>query len=156
MKNQTRNLILIIVAVLVVAFLVIWAVFFMKPSSPASPTGSTSTSGPQPAYVAPGQLAAGFPKQLILGATTSSVSQSYSINYASSTNQYTAVWTSTISLQPLFAQYQAYLAANGWVVSHTTTTYQNSRGIYAVKGGTAVNISIIATGTNGSQVTVSY
>jgi hypothetical protein len=133
---------IVAVVVLVVVFL-IW-----EPRQSSKPTGVVAVHAPQ------GQVVSGFPTNLLLG-TSTSVSDSYSINYSSSTNQYTAEWNSSSSMQSLFANYQKYLPANGWTVGGTITNYPTLRGLNATNASGTINLSIVAQG-KGSQVTLTY
>jgi hypothetical protein len=122
----------------------------------------TPQTGPIPVHAPVGQVVAGFPQELILGVATSGtegsvagVTNSYSINYSSSTNQYTAEWNSSSTLVALYTQYQSYIAANGWTIINQAD-YPTLKGIYAMNSSmAAVNIVIVSENA-GSKVTVSY
>jgi hypothetical protein len=102
-----------------------------------------------------GQLITGFPKELILD-DASQMNNSYSINYSSSTNQYTAEWVSSSSLASLYAKYQAYAPANGWTVMNHANL-PTLKGVYATNASTSVAMNVIITPQGkGSKVTITY
>lgn len=132
-------------AVVVVAVVVVLIAWFTRPAS--VPKGS-------PAFAPTGKLTAGFPKQLILD-PVASISQSYGINYSTTTNQYTASFVSSSSVGDLYDEYLTYLPVNGWPVTNKIAKYSNSRGLYAENASSIVSVAIIIQG-KGSQATVSY
>jgi hypothetical protein len=156
-----------VVVIIIVIAVVMWIVGREK----------RSLTGPVPVHAPAGQVVAGFPQQLILGAATSSASSSanvtssgvssffggitnsYSIDYSTSTNQYTAEWVSSSTLASLYKQYQDYVAKSGLtIVNHIDAA--SMKGIYATNASSAVNIVITpqsqAALAKGSKVTVSY
>lgn len=133
------------VAVVVVA-IAVWAEFLPGRTPAAAPLS------PAPVYAAQGQLVPQFPKGLILD-SNAAISGSYSIGYATSTNQYTAEYTSSNSMKSLYADYQSYLPKNGWTVTGSLTTHPAFEVITAQQGTSQLQIVISAAGT-GSQVTI--
>ena len=138
------------VGVVVVAAAVAgWAVWASSPKQPVA-----SQSGPAPVFAPQGQLVPEFPKGLILD-STAAISGSYSINYASSTNQYTAEYNSSSSMASLYAQYKQYLPANGWTITGTLTTHPTFNVIAASQGNNQLQV-VVNTQSKGSQVTITY
>ncbi len=124
------------------------------PSAPASPPPSTPPVAlGSPAFAPKGELTPGFPKSLILD--NAAINGSYSINYSSSTNQYTAEWNSSISLAALYTSYKQYLSLHGWAIINDITKYPTSRGLYARNASSDVSVAIVAQGS-GSQVVLTY
>jgi hypothetical protein len=102
-----------------------------------------------------GQLIPGFPRQLVLD-SAATVSNSYSINYSASTNQYTAEWVLSSSLASLYVEYQSYAKANGWTISNHADL-PTLKGIYATNASSTAAMNVIITPQGkGSTVTVSY
>lgn len=135
------------VAVVVIAVILF---FVWKPT----PSKAPSTTQAMPQYAPQGQVVSGFPQKLILG-TSPTVNSSYSIGYASSTNQYTAQWTSSSSVASMFSQYKTYLAANGWTISNQASV-KSAATIYATDASSDVlNLAVTAQGS-GSQMILSY
>jgi hypothetical protein len=136
------------VGVVVVAA-AIAVVFVWNPGSkPAAP------SAPAPVYAPQGQLVPQFPKDLILD-SNAAISGSYSIDYASSSNQYTAEYNSSSSMKSLFGDYQTYLPQNGWTVIGSDATHPMFSEISANQGTNQLQVVISQVG-KGSQVTISY
>lgn len=134
--------------------------------------------GPAPVHAPEGQVVDGFPRQLILGTPTSTtttsavasssmevffagITNSYSINYSTSTNQYTAEWLSSSTPATLYKQYQSYIEKNGWTITNHNDL-ATFKSIYATNASSGVNIVLVpqsktSTSTNkGSKVTVTY
>jgi hypothetical protein len=156
MNNRKNLWVWIGVAVVVIVLVVAVVVWFIN-------RGQAPQKGPIPVHAAVGQVVAGFPQELILGTATSSsdgsvagVTNSYSINYSSSTNQYTAEWVSSSTPAALYTQYQNFMAQNGWTITNHADT-PTLKGVYAVNTSTVAtaNVVIVLSGT-GSKVTVSY
>lgn len=144
---------MIAAAVIVGALLYAW----LEISASRPPMIAPTTAGaPQGAiaFAPSGQLIAGFPKDLILDSDPA-VSGSYSINYSSSTNQYTAEWNSSSSMESLYEAYKAYLPSHGWTLFNNVTKYAASRGLYARNAASDVSVAIVAQGS-GSQVVLTY
>ena len=148
-KNNVKTWVLIGAAVVILAGILIYAQWgsLPRPGQPAAPMGV-------PTYAPQGQVVAGFPKQLILD-PAAAVSNSYSINYTATTNQYTAQWNSSSAMNDLYVSYKQYLTANGWTITSDNAKYSGSRGLYARNASSDVSVVVIAQG-NGSQVTVTY
>jgi hypothetical protein len=133
------------VVVIVVVFAFVWK---LKPKPVAS--------GPVPVFAPQGQLTPNFPKDLILD-NNAAISGSYSINYSSSTNQYTAEYDSSNTLVSLYNSYKTYFGANGWMVTNSSSIKSASKiGILIAATSSAnVNVTLIAKG-KGSEATISY
>lgn len=131
--------------VVVVVIVIVWAVWASMPKTP---------SGPQPVFAPQGQLVPQFPKSLILD-NSAAVNGSYSINYSTSTDQYTAEFNSSSSMASLYSEYTQYLSANGWMITNSSTMYSTSRGLYASNASSDVAVGIVSQ-TGGSQVTITY
>lgn len=141
MKNRTKEIFLIIVVLLAVAFLGFLA--WTRKSVP---------SGPLPVYAPEGKLAHGFPKELILDANAV-VRRSYSIDYGkANTNQKTANFTSNLTLLEIFERYKSYFKSNGWItredVNLKTGAFPRTLtwGIYATKGANIASVVIVDDG----------
>ncbi len=135
------------VVVVVVAGGVTWYLLARGPQTPG---------GPVPVYAPPGQLVASFPKQLILD-NAAAVTNSYSVTHSSSSNQYTAQWNSSSSMDTLYSAYKQYFPANGWTIINDVTQYANARAIYATNASSDVSVSIGSGGKeDGSQVSLTY
>ena len=136
-----------IVAVIVVA----WIVAAMMPPQATPPPQATG-----PVYAPQGQVTPDFPKDLLID-SSATINQSYAINYSSSTNQYTAQFSSTSTVTQLFNSYKAYLVSKGWTITGTLTT-QPDYDIIAASQGNAQMEAVIAVGAQkqGSQATVTY
>jgi len=127
---------------------------FVGGSSPSYPPPSGPSSGSTPVYAPQGELVAGFPTELILD-TSAKTTQSYSINYSSSTDQYTANFSSGQSMLALYGAYKTYLTQNGWTITNDMHSYTSSRGLYATKGNADASAAIVDQGAT-RQVTVTY
>lgn len=136
------------VGVVVVVLLIVIAVVWRPSSKPPVATG------PVPVYATKGQLIPQFPSSLILGSSTA-VNNSYSINYSSSTNQYSAEFTSPSSMANMYALYNKSLPTNGWTIIGSNVTHPTVREISASQAGGQAEILISQVG-NGSQVEISY
>jgi hypothetical protein len=114
-----------------------------------------AAAGPVAVHAPTGQLVPGFPQALILD-DAAQVNNSYSINYSTSTNQYTAEWSSSSSLASLYAKYQNYAAVNGWTISNSAD-YPTLKGIYATNASATAAMNVIMTPQDkGSEITISY
>jgi len=149
MEDSKRVWVWVGVAVVVVA-IVAWAVWQFTPKKQQQPASPVVTFAPQ------GQLIPQFPKELILDGAAA-VSGSYSINYSTSTNQYTAEYDSSSSLVTLYNDYQEYFGDNGWTITNSSGVESTSEigAIFAATSSATVNTTIITKG-NGSDVTISY
>lgn len=153
MSPNRKTVILIVVAVVIFVGIIWYALLEGLRPLP----GTTSAPLAQPGAVAfapEGELVAGFPKQLIFD-NGAAMNGSYSINYSSSTNQYTAAWNSSSSMESLYEAYGAYLPAHGWTILNDVTKFPTSRGLYARNASSDVSVAIIAQ-RSGSQVIVTY
>jgi len=124
-----------------------WAVWKVQQKPPVA-------SGPVPVFAPQGQLTPSFPKELIID-SNAAISGSYSINYSSSTNQYTASYDSSSTVSALYKDYQAYLSANNWVTTGSLTTHPTFDVLAATQGNNQLQV-MIATKNKGSQVTITY
>ena len=132
----------------VVIVIIVWAVTkFYQPKQQAETL-------PSPVFASQGQLVPQFPKDLILD-SNAAVSDSYSVNYSSSTDQYTAEFDSSSSMASLYTSYKQYLPANGWTITNDMTRYTNSRGLYASNASSDVAVGIVSQG-DGARVTITY
>jgi len=134
----------IVVVVLGIALIATWK----------APQPSDSTSGPAATYAPQGQLTPQFPKELVLD-TSATIDQSYSLNYASDTNQYTADWASDNAPNNVLNDYQTYFTSAGWTISASPTGDPNIQGLSASTSTGYALVTITPQGT-GSQVTVTY
>ncbi|HUC31361.1 MAG TPA: hypothetical protein VMR99_01570 [Candidatus Paceibacterota bacterium] len=146
MKDSKRVWVWVGVAVVVIA---VAAWLFWKPSAPHQ-----AASGPTPVFAPQGQLTPNFPKALILD-SNAAISGSYSINYSSSTDQYTAEYDSSSTVTALYNKYQSYLPQNGWTVNGSLTTHPTFDAIAASQGNNQLQI-VISTESEGSQVIITY
>lgn len=131
---------------IVVIIAIVWIVWAMM----AKPVAS----GPSPVYAPQGQLVPQFPTGLILNNSTT-IDESYSISYSTSTNQYTAEYDSTSSMATLYADYQSYLPKNNWTVTGSLTTHPTFEVITASQDSHQLQVVISAIG-KGSQATITY
>ena len=114
-----------------------------------------ATSGPVAVHAPSGQLVAGFPQELVLD-DAARVSDSYSVNYSSSTNQYTAEWTSSSTLASLYAKYQSYIATNGWTITNHAD-YPAYKNIFASNSAKNAGMNVIITSQgSGTKVSLTY
>lgn len=152
LDTKTGALIIAAAAILVVIFILA----FVARNSGVPPTGQQpkSPTGVSPTYAPKGKLVAGFPKELILD-NAARVSNSYSINYSASLNQYTAEWNSSSSMVTLYASYKEYLSKHGWRIVNQNTRNASWRGVYATNGTHDANVAIVSKGS-GAQVIISY
>ncbi len=120
-----------------------------------APSQEAASDQPQPQFAAAGQLTAGLPKDLVLGQNVVPNS-SYVIPYTQS-NQSTAVYDTTDTVNGIYNQYLTYLQKNGYeVLSKSESTNVNT--IYAIISGNNandVNISIKPDGPK-TEVVLSY
>lgn len=144
--NDSKRIWVWVGVVVIVVAIIVWAVFGFK--------GFETPPVPQAAFAPQGRLVPQFPTNLILD-SNASVSGSYSINYSSSTNQYTAEYNSSSSMASLYSQYKQYLPANGWTITNNITANSNSRGLYAINASSDVAVGIVSQ-AGGSAVTITY
>jgi len=137
-----------IVVVIVVVCLVAWWLVAEKASVKTAPAVVA-------VHASKGQLTAGFPKELILD-STAALSDSYAINYSSSTNQYTAEWMSSSSSAALYDTYHAYVTKNGWTITNQANG-PALKGIYAKKAASVLSIIMVPQAQNkGTKVMIAY
>jgi hypothetical protein len=136
--------------VVIVVALIVGVVWYFYANTPKK-----VVIGPVAVHAPVGQLIAGFPKELILD-NAAAVSNSYSINYSTSTNQYTVEWSSSSTIAALYAKYQAYAQANGWTITNHADTAP-FKGISATNASSTATMSVILIPQGkGSKVTISY
>ncbi len=135
-----------VAVVVVVVAAVVW--YIVSPGTPAAKPAVPATYAPQ------GQLIPNFPQQLVLG-TGTAVTNSYVINYSSSTNQYTAQWDSSSSMATLYAMYKQYLPKNGWTLTNDVANIPTLRAVAAEEGTASMSV-VITTAGQGSQVVLTY
>jgi hypothetical protein len=111
---------------------------------------------PMPVVAPQGQLTPNFPKELVID-SNAQISNSYSINYDASTNQYTAEWTSSSSLPAVYNDYKTYLANNGWTITNSSNVTAASKlgVLYAATALAKVGVTLVSHGT-GADVSVTY
>jgi hypothetical protein len=131
------------VLIVLVAAMVVISFVIRKVSAPGTPV-----------FAPGGQVVSGFPKELLLNHGAAFLN-SYSINYSSSTDQYTAVWDTTSSVTDVYADYLSYFDRNGWVITKQIAQYPDSRGLFAAHGSSTASVAVSTHGT-GSEVVVSY
>jgi len=146
MKKSKRRLtrtvvILIVLIIIIIAASVLITKFF--PNKPAVGV---------PVYAPKGQLVPQFPSALILD-KTSGVSNSYSINYSTTTNQYTAEYNSSNTVKALYNEYSSYVSNNGWTITRALTTYPTFDALSATNGSNQLQV-VISMQTKGSHVTI--
>lgn len=141
-RTGTRTVVvLIILIIIIIAASVLIVKFF--PKKPAVGV---------PVYAEKGELVSQFPSALILD-KTAVVSDSYSINYSTTTNQYTAEYNSSSTVTALYNDYQSYLSKNGWTIIGSLTTHPTFDAISAAKGTDQLQV-VISTQNKGSHVTI--
>jgi hypothetical protein len=140
--QKTTGIVIVVMLVVVIGALAWWEI-------------ASQRHGALPVFAPAGQLIAGFPKELVLD-PAAQISKSYAINYSSSTNQYTANWISSSSIDDLYREYLSYFASHGWAVINSSTNTTAFRGIYAVTATEDTNIVINSSGKDGLAVTLSY
>ena len=136
--------IVVVVIIVVIAFVV---ALRPQPVPVATPT---------PVVAPQGQLTPSFPKELVID-SNAQISNSYSINYDASTNQYTAEWVSSSSLPAVYNDYKTYLGNNGWTITNSSNVTAVSKlgVLYAATSTAKVNVTLVSKGT-GSDVSVTY
>jgi hypothetical protein len=136
----------------VVIIAIVWIVMAAMPKSQPQ----QQAEGPTPVYAPQGELTPQFPKDLIID-DSAAITGSYSINYSSSTNQYTAQFTSTSTVKALFDSYKTYLTNNGWTITGTLTT-QPTYDIIAATNDAGQMEAVISTSDKGqgAQAIVTY
>ena len=135
----------IVVVVIIVVVAIVW-----RPSSKQPATGPTAVYAPQ------GQLTPNFPKELVLD-PQAQIASSYSVNYDSTTNQYTAQWVSSTTLATMYGDYKTYFSSNGWAITNSSGATSTSKlgAIYASTSAANVSVTMLAQG-KATQVTVTY
>ena len=147
-QEQHKQNLVLIAAILAVG--IVLAVLFTR--SPKSSDEQKEAAGPVPVYASYGELATGFPKELVLDGAAS-VESSYTIAYDASVNQHTAVFMSDESPVTLRQQYKQYFADNGWKILSETT--EGIQALYAQKD--RIDASFTAGLQDGrTQVIIAY
>ena len=141
-----------LIAIVVLIGLGAWFLLSALHPAPAPAPGNQQTAGTQgtvPTYAPQGQLVSGFPKELILD-SNAQLQGSYAVTYSSSTNQYTAQWISSMTMNDLFLLYKEYFLVKRWTISNEMNSV-GARGFHAENGSAAVGVAII---DNQTQRTV--
>ncbi|MHB8870916.1 MAG: hypothetical protein ACYC5G_00435 [Candidatus Doudnabacteria bacterium] len=101
-----------------------------------------------------GQVISGFPEELLMGAKNPKITQSYSIDYGSSSKQYTADYVSKDKLIIAYLKADKYLRSNNYVIvnERLQPTVAN---IYGTKPEGDVNIVIQKLTETTSQIIIS-
>ena len=152
---ERQTVITIVVAVvLLAAIFIVWAISttWQAPAPGTNPMPQAQT--PTPEFAAKGQVVQGFPQNLILK-DNPNITNSYTINYSSSTNLYTAQWNSSSTPDSVVSQYQTFLSQNGWSVTLTKSTVSWLKGLSAVTSTANLLLSVTPQGS-GSQVSLTY
>jgi hypothetical protein len=147
MKDSKQVWVWVGVAIVVIAIIAGVVMWIQKPKT-------KTATGPVPVFAPQGQLVSNFPKDLIIDANAT-ISGSYSINYSTSTNQYTAEYDSSSTVSSLYKDYQTYLSQNGWTVTGSLTTHPTFDALAATQGNNQLQV-VISTQGKGSQVTITY
>ncbi len=161
--TQKKQLIILVIVILAIA--VFWVIVLYPPKNPPKNQNANNMpvkvktvppEMPTPVYAPAGQVVSGFPQDLILD-PNAQAAQSYAINYATSTKQYTVVWNSASSMDTMYKKYLEYFSAsaNGWQITNKFTTSPTVHGLYATQPSAQVNVTIEAQKA-GSKVTVGY
>jgi flagellar basal body-associated protein FliL len=148
----------IILGVLLAVVVLGGAAYILFSKKQAGPNQTNQTTKKAPVFKktdAPaGQLAVGFPKELILD-PNAATKQSYSIKYDSA-NQFTANFNSSLSTGEIYKLYITYLTANGYSIKNQSNTATFSS-IYATKNSTIVNAVFTRTNkTAPTTATITY
>ena len=146
-EEQHKQNLVLIAAILAVG--IVLAILFSR--TPDSEQQEEAT-GPSPVYASQGQLAGGFPSELVLDGAAS-VESSYTIAYDASVNQHTAVFMSEISPASLYAQYKKYFTDNSWEIVYESD--EGVHGLYARKAGVDINFTA-GTQDEKTQVIIGY
>ena len=125
---------LVLIAAILAVGIVLAILFSRTPDSKQQ----EETAGPAPVYASQGQLAGGFPRELVLDGAAS-VESSYTIAYDASVNQHTAVFMSEISPAALHGQYKKYFTDNTWEIVYESD--EGVYGLYARRAGVDVNFT---------------
>jgi hypothetical protein len=144
---------------LVVLLLLLWAAFWLADKTPnVMKQGGTSQE------IAPGQtltqapegsIVEGFPSKLILEENVAAT-QSYTIAYTDGNiTQPVVSYRSKKTLTENVAAYGAYLALNGWNVTHEADATETVTFFYATQGTTDINVTF-AKDSEGVMVTIAY
>lgn len=140
-KNKRTITALVVVVLLLLVILAWWLIW-------------GEYNAPHAAFAPTGQVVSGFPKELILD-NAAVVGKSYAIGYAYNLNQYTASWTSSVSMDDLYSQYVNYFTSNGWTITNSSTNMSNFRGVYAKTSTADANV-VMNAAQDGLKVTISY
>jgi hypothetical protein len=151
MNKQNKGfmwVVAVVVLVVVLAIIGIWYFYAHRSHGVASVPKGT------PVFAEQGQVVQGFPKELILD-SNALVTGSYSVAFASSSNQYTVEWNSSSSMASLFASYKDYFTKSNWTVTNSSTVLS---GIHAISAASSTGSAgvVIAAQKEGAKVTISY
>ena len=151
MNKQNKGFLwtwVIVAVVVILAILGIW--YYAAHRSHGAGTAGKGT----PVFAVQGQVTQGFPKELILD-PNALITGSYSVAFATSSNQYTAEWSSSSSMASIFTSYKDYFAANHWIVSNSSTVLSGLNAISAASSTGTAGV-MIAAEKEGAKVTISY
>lgn len=151
MKDPKKVWVWVGVVVVVIA---VGAWVFLRTNPGAGNPAPQAAANPLPVYAPQGQLVPQFPKNLILD-SNAVISGSYSIGYASTTNQYTAQYNSSSTVTSLYNEYQSFLSQNGWTINGVITTSPSYDLISASQPNSQLQV-LINEQSEGSQVVITY
>jgi hypothetical protein len=146
MKKSKRTLARVIIAVIVVIIIIIIVPVLIWKFAPKKPAIGV------PVYAPKGQLVAQFSPSLIMD-KSAVISDSYAINYSTTTNQYTAEYNSSNTVTALYNDYKTYLSENGWTITGSLTTHPTFDALTAEKGNDQLQV-VISTQGKESHVTI--
>lgn len=149
-----RTLYIVLGVIILLAVAVVAVIVLVRARNHRVPQTAT-TQAPlhiHPTYAPTGQLAAGFPKDLLVGAAPA-ISESYITAFGQQT-QATATYTDREPVNALLQAFLAYFRANGFGVISTTHA-GNTESLYAVKKDADISV-IITPGQGQCSVVVSY
>lgn len=106
------------------------------------PSGIIPSVEPKREFAPAGELAPGFPGELILDGKEN-IESSFSVNYGPGVSQYTANFSTDGSLRATADKYKSYLEKNGWIITNEISQHENSRGLYAKKQNFEVSVAIL-------------
>ena len=84
-------------------------------------------AAPKGGLTFPTQAQTDAAKATVAANWAAAISGSYSINYSSSTNQYTAQYDSSNTLVSLYNSYKTYFGTNGWMVTNSSSIKSASK-----------------------------
>ena len=136
-----------------IGVVIVGAIIFLA-WMPSGRNDLNSGAGPMPVYAPAGQTIPQFPQELILGKSPT-IGQSFSIAYSTTTNQYTAQFSSDQNPGELAAAYMGYLQSHGWKTTLNKTATSELRSISASDAAANLLVAIVPQ-AKGSQATITY